>query len=70
MPSCNVCGPDWKPCSLSAVLGSCAHAGEDEHKQLACIMDVLGPPPRSMLDAAPRAHLFFQKITGELAGSA
>ena len=34
-------------------------AGEDEQEQLRCIMELLGPPPRAMVDAAPRAGLFF-----------
>ena len=34
-------------------------AGEDEKEQLACIMELLGPPPRSLLETAPRANLFF-----------
>ena len=34
-------------------------AGEDEREQLACIMELLGPPPRGLLEPAPRANLFF-----------
>jgi dual specificity tyrosine-phosphorylation-regulated kinase 2/3/4 len=33
--------------------------GEHEVEQLACIMEVLGVPPRSMLDASTRRKLFF-----------
>ncbi|EFN52309.1 hypothetical protein CHLNCDRAFT_16563, partial [Chlorella variabilis] len=38
-------------------------AGEDEKEQLACIMELLGPPPRSLLETAPRANLFFDSGT-------
>jgi dual specificity tyrosine-phosphorylation-regulated kinase 2/3/4 len=34
-------------------------AGEDEKEQLACIMELLGLPPRALLEAAPRANMFF-----------
>lgn len=34
-------------------------AGEDEVEQLACIMEVLGPPPADVLAAASRRKLFF-----------
>ena len=34
-------------------------AGENESEQLACIMEVLGLPPKNMLDLATRKKLFF-----------
>jgi len=34
-------------------------AGEDEKEQLACIMEIMGAPPASLVQAAPRANLFF-----------
>lgn len=33
--------------------------GEDEHEQMACIMEVLGPPPRSLIESASRRRVFF-----------
>ncbi|XP_050408114.1 dual specificity tyrosine-phosphorylation-regulated kinase 4 [Patella vulgata] len=33
--------------------------GENEVEQLACIMEVLNPPPQNILDAATRRRLFF-----------
>ncbi|GIL95089.1 hypothetical protein Vretimale_1177, partial [Volvox reticuliferus] len=33
--------------------------GEDEVEQLACIMEVWGPPPKELLDVASRRKLFF-----------
>jgi serine/threonine protein kinase len=33
--------------------------GENEVEQLACIMEVLGLPPKSLLDQATRTRLFF-----------
>lgn len=34
-------------------------AGEDEKEQLACIMEVLGKPPKHILDRSSRASVFF-----------
>lgn len=33
--------------------------GENEADQLACIMEIFGPPPPSVLEAASRRRLFF-----------
>ena len=33
--------------------------GENEAEQLACIMEVLGPPPRYITEVAPRRKIFF-----------
>ena len=33
--------------------------GEDETEQLACIMEIMGAPPRALLDAASRRKAFF-----------
>lgn len=38
--------------------GTPLFAGEDEADQLACIMEVLGMPPRSILDISKRTHQF------------
>lgn len=47
-------------CALNCAAGPFRlPAGEDEREQLACIMELLGPPPRSLVEAAPRANLFF-----------
>lgn len=35
--------------------------GENEADQLACIMEIFGPPPASVLEAASRRRLFFGK---------
>ena len=35
------------------------HAGEDEAEQLLCIMEIMGAPPRQMVDAASRRKVFF-----------
>jgi len=35
--------------------------GENEHEQLACIMEVLGVPDRYIVDKASRRKLFFGK---------
>eukprot|EP00761_Pharyngomonas_kirbyi_P001033 gb/GECH01001034.1/.p1 GENE.gb/GECH01001034.1/~~gb/GECH01001034.1/.p1 ORF type:complete len:577 (+),score=84.09 gb/GECH01001034.1/:1-1731(+) len=35
--------------------------GEDENEQLACMMEILGTPPRSMIEAASRRAHFFDK---------
>jgi hypothetical protein len=34
--------------------------GEDEAEQLACIMELLGPPPADLLATASRRKLFFE----------
>ena len=36
-------------------------AGETEHEQMLCIMEVFGPPAKSMLEKGSRAGLFFQE---------
>lgn len=33
--------------------------GENEAEQLACIMEVLGVPPKSVLDISARKKMFF-----------
>lgn len=33
--------------------------GEEEHDQLACIMEILGMPPKRLLDVSKRARAFF-----------
>lgn len=33
--------------------------GEDEKDQLACIMELCGPPPVSMIEESPRKKTFF-----------
>jgi dual specificity tyrosine-phosphorylation-regulated kinase 2/3/4 len=50
--------------SLGCVLAELATGhpifpGEDEGEQMACIMEVLGCPPSSLLSSAPRASVFF-----------
>lgn len=35
--------------------------GENEQEQLACIMEIFGAPPKSILDTASRASLFFDQ---------
>jgi len=35
--------------------------GEDEKDQLACIMELCGPPSKAMVDASPRKKTFFQE---------
>lgn len=50
--------------SLGCVLAELATGhpifpGEDEAEQMACIMEVLGRPPSSLLSSAPRASVFF-----------
>lgn len=35
--------------------------GENEAEQLACIMEVLGLPPKAVLDSAARKKMFFGK---------
>jgi serine/threonine protein kinase len=37
--------------------------GENEVEQLACLMEVLGPPPDELVAAATRKRLFFGKCT-------
>lgn len=55
--------PPPPPCSIGCHLRSypacVTPAGEDEREQLACIMELLGAPPRALVQAAPRANLFF-----------
>ena len=36
--------------------------GENEADQLACIMEVIGVPPMSLLETASRRRLFFGKL--------
>jgi hypothetical protein len=38
----------------------CTSPGEDEAEQLACIMELLGPPPADLLATASRRKLFFE----------
>lgn len=33
--------------------------GEDEHEQLACIMEVLGAPDQKLIQKSDRKHIFF-----------
>eukprot|EP00698_Gefionella_okellyi_P003601 TRINITY_DN13381_c0_g1_i1.p1 TRINITY_DN13381_c0_g1~~TRINITY_DN13381_c0_g1_i1.p1 ORF type:complete len:603 (-),score=124.45 TRINITY_DN13381_c0_g1_i1:207-2015(-) len=40
--------------------------GENEAEQLACIMEVLGPPPRHIIDSAPRKKIFFDSSSNPL----
>ncbi|KAL6751712.1 kinase-like domain-containing protein [Haematococcus lacustris] len=42
--------------------GSPLFPGEDEAEQLACIMEVLGPPPPDLLATASRRKLFFDSV--------
>lgn len=35
------------------------HPGENEHQQLLCMMEILGLPPQYLVQAAPRANVFF-----------
>ncbi len=46
------------PLSTGVIAGGDG-AGEDEKEQLACIMEIMGPPPPSLIQGAPRASLFF-----------
>ncbi|KAL4418786.1 hypothetical protein ABPG77_005500 [Micractinium sp. CCAP 211/92] len=51
-------------CILAELLtGQPIFPGEDEKEQLACIMELLGPPPRTLLEHAPRASIFFDTAT-------
>eukprot|EP00887_Chlorella_sp_A99_P003891 scaffold11.g3891.t1 len=57
-------GPEIDIWSLGCIMaelftGQPIFPGEDEKEQLAWIMEVLGVPPRSLLEGAPRAHVFF-----------
>lgn len=40
--------------------------GENEVEQLACMMEVLGPPPNSILENATRKKMFFGKLVNRL----
>lgn len=51
--------PPWLPRAPTVVTNSGILAGEHETEQMACIMEVLGLPPRSMLEQATRCKLFF-----------
>ena len=52
-------------CVLAELLtGYPLFPGEDEHEQLLCIMEVMGAPPRRLVDAAPRRKAFFDAATG------
>ena len=56
------CGIDiWSyACVLAELLmGRPLFSGENEADQLACIMEVIGLPPRRILNTAPRARYFF-----------
>ncbi|GBF94279.1 dual-specificity tyrosine-(Y)-phosphorylation regulated kinase [Raphidocelis subcapitata] len=47
-------------CILAELLtGYPLFPGEDETEQLACIMEIMGAPPRALLDAASRRKAFF-----------
>lgn len=35
------------------------HTGEDETEQLLCIMEIMGPPPSYLVEAASRRKIFF-----------
>ncbi|XP_042910862.2 dual specificity tyrosine-phosphorylation-regulated kinase 4 isoform X2 [Parasteatoda tepidariorum] len=57
-------GPPIDMWSLGCILaelytGYPLFPGENEADQLACIMEIFGPPPPSVLDAASRRRLFF-----------
>jgi dual specificity tyrosine-phosphorylation-regulated kinase 2/3/4 len=40
-------------------IGRPLFAGENEHQQLACMMETLGLPDRHLLEKCPRKKLFF-----------
>ncbi|XP_055338237.1 dual specificity tyrosine-phosphorylation-regulated kinase 4-like isoform X2 [Paramacrobiotus metropolitanus] len=44
------------------LLGRPIFPGENEADQLACIMEILGLPPRKILTTAPRARYFFDSL--------
>lgn len=53
--------------SLGCILAELANGypifpGESEVEQMQCLMEVLGVPPRSMLDRAPRRKIFFDNL--------
>lgn len=57
-------GPDIDMWSFGCILaelytGYPLFPGEDEHEQLLCIMETLGPPSRALLEKATRRKLFF-----------
>ncbi|GIY46287.1 dual specificity tyrosine-phosphorylation-regulated kinase 2 [Caerostris extrusa] len=57
-------GPPIDMWSLGCILaelytGYPLFPGENEADQLACIMEIFGPPPASVLEAASRRRLFF-----------
>ena len=54
---------------VELVIGKPLFVGDSEHAQLLCIIEVLGVPPRSMLNKATKRELFFdsqlqQKMVG------
>lgn len=57
-------GPPIDMWSLGCILaelytGYPLFPGENEADQLACIMEIFGPPPAAVLEAASRRRLFF-----------
>lgn len=59
-------GPSIDVWSLGCILaelytGYPLFPGENEADQLSCIMEVLGNPPNSVIEAASRRRLFFGK---------
>ncbi|GFQ94552.1 dual specificity tyrosine-phosphorylation-regulated kinase 2 [Trichonephila clavata] len=62
-------GPPIDMWSLGCILaelytGYPLFPGENEADQLACIMEIFGPPPASVLEAASRRRLFFADSKG------
>lgn len=43
-------------------LGLPIFPGENEHEQLACIMEILGVPSRYLIEQSSRRKLFFGKV--------
>lgn len=41
-------------------------AGSSEVDQMMKIVEVLGMPPKELLDAGPKTHKYFEKTEGEL----